>query len=141
MKANLRTRFLLSIAAICFAATSLRAEAPRLSGSVTLPSQTRWGSLLLASGTYQFTLDREGAGGLFTIKQGKRAIGVMSAGALFLSRSSTRSSMLITGNRVRSLYLAPLGATYLYPMRNVEKKVVATKSNAESVSVAVPSSN
>jgi hypothetical protein len=141
MKSNLRIRLLASIAGICLAASSLRAGSPRLSGSVTLPSETRWGSLLLASGTYQFTLDHEGVDGRFTIKQGKKGIGVILVRSVSLSRSSTNSSMLIAGNRVQSLYLAPLGATYIYPIRSVEKEMVATKSNVQSVALSISKRN
>jgi hypothetical protein len=66
---------------------------------------------------------------------------VMLVGTVSLSRSSTSSSMLIAGNQVRSLYLAPLGAPYLYPIRSVEKELAARKSNTQSVALSISRSN
>src|SRR5947209_448076 len=141
MKSNLRMRLLVSIAAIFAAATSLRAESPLLSGSVTLPSPTRWGSLVLASGTYQFTLNHQGLGGLFTVKQGSTGVGVMPVDTVSLDSSLTSSSMLITGNRVQSLYLVPVGTIYHFRIRAVEKETVSSKSDLQTVALAVSKSN
>src|SRR5690242_20972751 len=109
MKSNRKMTLLVGLAAICFAASSLKAS--DLVGSFTLPSETHWGTVVLPAGDYTFTLDRATLDGRIRIARGNNRRAIVMAQGINLTSRFGGSSMLIVGNRVRSVHLAPVGLT------------------------------
>jgi hypothetical protein len=85
-------------------------------GKFKLPTETRWGKLLLAPGEYEFTISSDTAGTIVTVcsKDSGRSGLIMAEGVS--GADSTKRSRLLLGrsaeeNYVRSLALGDLGLT------------------------------
>src|SRR5690242_20438020 len=112
MKSNRKMTLFLGLAAICLMAGSL--SAADLVGSFTLPQETQWGSAVLTAGEYTFALDHATLNGRISVmRRNKARVGLILAWGIEQASQSGGSTMVIVGNRVSSLHLAPVGQTYI----------------------------
>jgi hypothetical protein len=126
----------LGLAGMCLNAGFLGAA--DLTGSFTLPIQTHWGSAVLPAGHYTFTLDDATLNGHIRVTQGTDPVATVMAQGMSTTGFSGASSMLIGGDRVRSLHLAPVGLTYEYAIPRKEKReILARRSGVPDVAVSV----
>lgn len=137
MQSTKKTRMLLGIAWIAVAAGSLgAAQGPTdLVGSFTLPSQVRWQTAVLPAGSYKFTMDRNGSNTMITIRQGTKGVAMIVLQAFSEASTQGKSSMLIVDHRVRSLHLAPAGATYVFPAHRNERERLEVGASALAAAV------
>lgn len=135
MESTRKTRMLLGIASIIAAAGSLGAQSgsPDLAGSFTLPSQVHWQTAVLPAGEYTFTVDLSGPLGRLAIRQGPKTVAFVVLQDKSEASTNDNSSMLLVGQRVRSLHLAPLGATYYFPGRKNEREFIARRPSPKIV--------
>ncbi len=135
MKSNRRTTLFVALAAIGLTASSLGAA--DVVGSFTLPAETHWGTVILPAGDYTFTLDHAVLNGHILVTRGTdQAAFILPRGMDFTSHSGG-SSMLIVGNSVRSVHLAPVGLTYNYQVHRVRGEKLAGRSGATGVSLSI----
>ena len=106
-------------------------------GSFILPNQTQWGSAVLASGDYTCALDHARLNGRILIMRANKGAALVLAQGMNATSHSGSSSMLIVGNRVRSLHLAAVGQTYIYQTHRQKREMLAMQSSVPGVSVAV----
>ncbi|HEX7361550.1 MAG TPA: hypothetical protein VF283_13755 [Bryobacteraceae bacterium] len=127
MKPTTKTRMLLGIASLIMVAGSLgtQAAAQDLAGSFTLSSQVHWQTAILPPGTYTFTMDRSGPLGQLAISQGTKTVAFVVLQGSSDASTHDKSLMQIVDYRVRSLHLAPLGATYFFPGHKNEREFIA----------------
>jgi hypothetical protein len=138
MKPNRTMTAFLGLAVLCLTASSLRAEGiAAVEGSFTLPSQTHWGSVLLPAGDYSFTLDHSDLRGQITVRKGTKAVAIFRVEGPTITGSREGSSMLIVDHSVRSLRLAPIGITYIYPIQRRTRDLLARRPAVPGLSVSV----
>ncbi|HSU32546.1 MAG TPA: hypothetical protein VLJ11_15040 [Bryobacteraceae bacterium] len=137
MKSNRKMNLLLSLAGLFLGGGLLGAA--DVNGSFTLPLQTHWGSAVLPAGDYTFSLDHAMQNGQIIVRRGNDGVAVVLAQGMDVTSysASATSSMLIVGNRVRSLHLAPVGLTYTYSIHPERKELLAGRSGVPGVSVLV----
>jgi hypothetical protein len=135
MKSNRKMTLFLGIAGMCLMANSLRAS--DMVGSFTLPQETQWGLAVLAPGDYTFALDHPTLNGFISIIRGTKTVALVQAMGIDATSTSGGSSILIVGNRVRALRLAPVGQTYTYQIHRQRRETLAGRTRVPSVSVAV----
>jgi hypothetical protein len=139
MNSNRTMHLILGLTALCFTASFLRAaEIAAVNGSFSLPSQTYWGSAVLPAGAYTFTLDHSDLRGRILIQQGTKKIATIMVPGSSVTRLPEGSSMLIVDQRVRSLRLAPIGLTFIYPIQKQRRDVLAGRPGVPGVSLLIP---
>jgi hypothetical protein len=138
MKSNRTTHLILGFTVLCFTVSLLRAaEIAAVNGSFTLPSQTYWGPAVLPAGNYTFTLDHSDLRGQILIRQGMKVIARVLVQGPSVSSFPEGSSMLIMDHSVRSLRLAPIGLTYIYPIQKRKGEMLARRPGVPGVYVSV----
>jgi len=137
MKSSWKKNLSLSLAGICLTA-GLRGAA-EATGSFTLPHQTRWGQAVLPAGDYTFRLERTSLSDEFLlVNRGNKTVIIAMGQRVSSTSFAGGSSMLIVGNRVRFLHLAPVGLTYLYAIpKNEQREMRTRRSGAPGVSVSI----
>jgi len=137
MKSNRTVTVLFGVGCLCLATGLLRAA--DVAGSFTLPLQTHWGSAVLSAGDYTFSLDHTTPNGRILLRRGNDGIAIVLAQGMDVTpySASASSSMLIVGNRVRSLHLATAGLTYTYGTDQGRKELLAGRSGVPGISVLV----
>ncbi|HEV2423471.1 MAG TPA: hypothetical protein VGZ29_01445 [Terriglobia bacterium] len=100
--------------AILFSAGALRAE--HWAGTFSLPSDTRWGAAVLPAGDYSFVYNStpcSSCAPTVTLRQGARAVAMVTPGYLVPNSSSDKNQLLVVGSgdqaTIHILYLADLG--------------------------------
>ena len=99
------------LSSILLAVTASNAETAH--GTFNLQTETRWGSMLLKPGDYEFTLDLQRTGNVITVRSAdSRFIGMILPAALSTGRDMKSSGMILgyAGGMpyVRSLYLSDI---------------------------------
>lgn len=135
MKPNRKISLLVGMAAVCLTTASLKAQ--ELTGSFTLPSETRWQTAVLPAGHYNFTFGALGTGPtkVLTIKRGTKSVAMIVPQGLSSASSSDGSSMLVIEHRVRSLHLAPIGITYTFRPQKNDREFLARRVGVGGVAV------
>ena len=95
---------------------SAMANAETVHGKFKLPTETRWGKMLLAPGEYEFTISTETAGKIVTVRSGNsRWSGMImpesTSDAVSPEVSSLQLGQSEGGTYVQSLALVDLGMT------------------------------
>ena len=137
MKSNRRTNLLLGLAGLCLSAGLLRGA--DVTGSFTLPHQTRWGTAVLPAGNYTLTMDHANASPLIIhVRQGTKNIAMVRADGASITGFSGDSTLRILESRVRSLRLAPTGFTYHFVQpKNERQQVLARTARPPETAVAL----
>ncbi len=136
MKSSRKMKLLLGLAGMCLTAGLLGAA--EVNGSFTLPLQAHWGLAVLPAGHYTFSLDHATVNGRILVRRGNEGVAVILAQALSPTDSSGASSMLIVGNRVSSLHLAPIGLTYKYAIpKDQRREMLTERFGVPGISVAI----
>jgi hypothetical protein len=92
---------------------------------------------VLPSGDYTFTLDHATQNGRILLRQGNHAIAVIIPQGMEVTAYTATSSLLIVGNMVRSLHLAPVGLTYQYQIHQERKELFSGHPKVPGISVLV----
>ena len=133
---NRRTNLLLGLAGLLFTAGLVRGA--DFTGKFTLPREVHWGTAVLPAGDYTLSVDHTTSNGIVTIRQGRKNVAMMLSQGVDTTGVAGGSSLLIVGDRIQSLHLAPAGVTYHYAVPKKERaRVLAGLPRPAGVTVAV----
>lgn len=135
MKWNRRINLFCGLIGMCLATGLLGAT--DVNGSFRLPFQAQWESVTLPAGDYTFSLDHATQNGRILLRRGDRAVALIIPQGMEVTAYTATSSLVIVGNAVRSLHLAPVGLTYQYQVHQGRKELFAGHSNVPGISVLV----
>jgi hypothetical protein len=137
MKSSWKMNLSLSLAGMCLTAGLLGAA--EVTGSFTLPHQTRWGTAVLPAGDYTLTLERTALNNEFIfVRRGNKTVAIAMARGVSSKGAAEASSIRIVENRVQSVHLAPVGLTYDYAIpKKQERELLARRSGAPGVSISI----
>jgi hypothetical protein len=135
MKPNGKHFIVRAVAFAFFAATlfSGLGKAETVNGKFKLPTETRWGGIVLAPGDYEFTFDSQAAGRVLVVqsRQSKMTSMVMPRALSDVSSKNGSGLELAeseAGTYVKRLYLGDLGIALNFGAPRPGKGVSLTKS-------------
>lgn len=111
------TLMLIACSAVMLGANVLSAQVSR--GEFTLPVETHWGSVVMAPGSYSYTLDKATVGLMISVRGQGKSISIPATGAVSTGQPLKENStlFLITEGgetSVRSMQFGHLGLTVHY---------------------------
>jgi hypothetical protein len=115
------TLMLIACSAVMLGANALSAQVSR--GEFTLPVETHWGSVVMAPGSYSYTLDKATVGLMISVRGQGMSVSIPATGAVSTGQPLKGSStlFLITEGgetSVRSMQFGHLGLTVHYQPSN-----------------------
>ena len=121
----------LPVLAACLSAACQGAQ-PVCKGRLTLPFETRWGTVVLPAGNYSFAMHSATDSNLVNVVGEHARALIMNPVDIRKGEPSAASHLLVArqGGKgtVRALYLKPLGVTLYYPAPKGEGQVLAQAS-------------
>lgn len=118
-------------ASIVIALLSAVSNAETMRGTFKLPTETRWGAIVLAPGKYQFSVDTQSTGKVVVVEsEDSRWSGMIMAVSLSDAGSSRTRLELAkseTGSYVKALYLGEIGVALNFDTPKPGREVHLTK--------------
>ena len=142
MKPNGKKFVLRAVFVVCLVAVfSALGSAEAVHGTFKLPVQAQWGTMLLAPGDYEFSVDTRSSGNIVTVRSmdsqwSGMAMSGSSSGYDAKPGSGLRLSMSEGVTYVRALYLGELGVELNFGTPKMSKAAKLAKSQTATMASA-----